>query len=63
MQDDEMNRVCVTDGKWGNACRDVGGKSEEDLVTDGSILLDFATKQQSVDRIDLAQMRGGWWLL
>lgn len=32
-------------------------------MTDGSILFELATEQQSVDRIDLAQLRDGWWLL
>ena len=53
---------CVTDGSYRNACRNMVRKSEV-LVTDGSILLELATEQQSVDRIELAQVRDGWWLL
>jgi len=53
---------CVIDGKYRNVCRNVLRKSE-DLVTDGSILLELATERESVDRIELAQARDGWWLL
>jgi hypothetical protein len=61
MQDDGMHVTCGTDGNYRNACRNVVRKSE-DLVADGSILLELATEQQSVDRIDLGQVRDSWWL-
>jgi len=38
-------------------------RKSEDLEADGSILLELATEQQSVDRIDLAQVRERRWLL
>jgi len=49
--DDGMSRAGVTDGKYRNACGNVVRKYEY-LVTDGSILLELATEQRRVDRIE-----------